>query len=64
MDADRDRPHGVVRKLEQRVRTLHERELEGDSGATPLLAMAGVVPVLIAAFLLLLGAAMAAYYLA
>jgi UPF0716 family protein affecting phage T7 exclusion len=64
MDSESDRPHGTVRKLEQEVRILREREQEGESGATPLLAMAGVLPLLIAAFLLLLGAAMAAYYLA
>jgi len=53
-----------VRKLESEVHHLHEVEQEGESGEAPFIAILGIVLFLIPIFLLMLGLALAAYYLA
>ena len=56
--------HLTVRQLQQRVHELHAEEDAGVSDRTPLLAFAGVWLFLLPLLLLMLGAALAAYYLA
>ena len=61
----RARPaHLTMRRLEQRAHDLHEREYEGETAATPLLAVAGIVLFLVPVVLLVGGTALALYYLA
>jgi hypothetical protein len=55
--------HLTLRRLEQGAHELHARELEGESAKTPLLVFAGVLLVIIPVFMVMLGAALAAYYL-
>ena len=55
--------HLTMRRLQQRAHDLHVREVEGQSGETPFLAIAAVGLFLIPAFCVILGAALAAYYL-
>jgi|1185.fasta_scaffold08769_2 hypothetical protein len=52
------------RELEQRLEELHAEEVEGASTATPFIAAAGVWLFVAPLFMLMLGAALAAYYLA
>jgi len=56
--------HLTVRQLQQEAHKLHEEEFEGESAATPLLAIAGVLMVVVPVVLLVLGLTFAAYYLA
>jgi hypothetical protein len=52
-----------VRKLEAEARHLHEIEQEGESAEAPFIAILGIVLFLVPIFLLMLGLALAAYYL-
>lgn len=54
----------TLQRVEDEAHELVELEVEGDSGATPLIAIAGVWIFLVPIFLLMLGCALAAYYLA
>ncbi len=53
-----------VRNVEAEAHHLHEVEQEGESGETPFIAILGIVLFLVPIFLLMLGLALAAYYLA
>lgn len=53
-----------VEKLESEAHHLHEIEQRGESGATPFIAIGGLILFLLPIFLVLLGLALAAYYLA
>lgn len=53
-----------VRKIEDEAEHLHEVEQAGESGETPFIAILGLILFLIPIFLLMLGLALAAYYLA
>jgi hypothetical protein len=53
-----------VRRVEGEARHLHEVERQGESGETPYIAMLGLVLFLGSVFLLMVGIAFAAYYLA
>jgi hypothetical protein len=53
-----------VQKLEDEAHHLHEVEEEGESGEAPFIAILGLILFLVPIFLLMLGLAMAAYYLA
>jgi hypothetical protein len=52
------------REIENEGRRLHEIEQAGESGATPLIAVLGLIPFLVAIFAVILGLALAAQYLA
>jgi hypothetical protein len=52
-----------ARRVEREVQHLHEVERAGDSGETPYIAMLGLALFLWSMLLLLLGVALAAYYL-
>jgi hypothetical protein len=52
-----------VQKAEQEVHHLHEVEQAGESGETPFIAIAGVFLFLLPIFLVMVGLALAAYYL-
>lgn len=56
--------HLTVRDLQQEVHKLHEEEFEGKSAATPLLAIAGVMMVVVPAVVLLLGLCLTVAHLA
>jgi hypothetical protein len=51
-------------KLEAEARHLHDVEQRGEAGATPFIALGGLILFLLPIFLVLLGIAFAAYYLA
>jgi hypothetical protein len=53
-----------VEKLEEEAHHLHEIERRGESAATPLIAFGGLFLFLLPIFLVMLGLALAAYYLA
>jgi hypothetical protein len=53
-----------VRELEAEVEHLREVEQEGESGETPFIAILGLILFLLPIFLLMVGLAFAAYYLA
>jgi hypothetical protein len=53
-----------VEKLEAEVHHLHEIEQSGESGATPFIAFGGLILFLLPIFLVMLGLALAAYYIA
>jgi hypothetical protein len=53
-----------LEKLEAEAHHLHEIEQRGESGATPLIAFGGLILFLLPIFLVMLGLALAAYYLA
>jgi hypothetical protein len=53
-----------VRNAKDEAHHLHQVEQEGDSGETPFIAILGIVLFLVPIFLLMLGLALAAYYLA
>jgi hypothetical protein len=53
-----------VRAIEAEASHLHEIEQTGESGETPFIAILGVVLFLLPIFLVMLGVAFAAYYLA
>lgn len=53
-----------IRGLERRAHALHRVEAEGESQWTPLLAFLGVTAFIFVLLVVLLGAALAAYYLA
>jgi hypothetical protein len=53
-----------VEKLEAEAQHLHEIEQRGESPATPLIAFGGLILFLLPIFLVMLGLALAAYYLA
>jgi hypothetical protein len=53
-----------VEKLEAEAEHLHEIERRGESAATPLIAFGGLLLFLLPIFLVMLGLALAAYYLA
>ena len=53
-----------VEKLEAEAQHLHEIERRGESPATPLIAFGGLILFLLPIFLVMLGLALAAYYLA
>jgi hypothetical protein len=53
-----------VRKTEAEAHHLHEVEQEGESGETPFIAILGIVLFLLPIFLVMLGLALLAYYLA
>jgi hypothetical protein len=55
---------GLLGRVPAEARHLHAVEQEGESGETPFLAMLGVVVFLLPVFLLMVGLAFAAYYLA
>ncbi len=52
-----------VRTVEDEAHHLHEIEQEGESGETPFIAILGMVLFLLPIFLVMLGLALAAYYL-
>jgi hypothetical protein len=54
---------GSVRKLEAEPHHLHEIEQQGEAGATPFIAIGGLILFLLPIFLLMLGVAFTAYYL-
>jgi hypothetical protein len=51
-------------KLEAEAQHLHDIERRGESDATPLIAFGGLILFLLPIFLVMLGLALAAYYLA
>ena len=53
-----------VEKLEAETHHLHEVEQEGESDATPFIVFGGLILFLLPIFLLMLGVALVAYYLA
>jgi hypothetical protein len=53
-----------VERLEAETHHLHEIEQRGESGATPFIAIGGLILFLLPIFLVMLGLALAAYYLA
>jgi nitrogen fixation/metabolism regulation signal transduction histidine kinase len=53
-----------VRKIESEAAHLHKVEQVGESAETPFIAIMGVVLFLVPIFALMLGLALAAYYLA
>ncbi len=53
-----------IRGAEHEAQHLHEIEQEGESGATPLIAILGLVVFLGSIFVVLLSLSMLAYYLA
>jgi hypothetical protein len=53
-----------VEKVEAEAHHLHEIEQRGESGATPFIAFGGLILFLLPIFLVMLGIALAAYYLA
>ena len=53
-----------VRSTEDEAHHLHEVERAGESGETPYIAVMGLIVFLGSVFLLMLGIALAAYYLA
>ncbi len=53
-----------VQKIEDEVHHLQEVEREGESAETPAIAFLGLILFLLPIFLLMLGLAFAAYYLA
>jgi hypothetical protein len=53
-----------VRKVEEEAHHLHEIEHEGESAETPAIAFLGLILFLLPLFLVMLGLAFAAYYLA
>jgi hypothetical protein len=53
-----------VQKVEEEVHHLHEIEHEGESAETPAIAFLGLILFLLPLFLVMLGLAFAAYYLA
>ena len=53
-----------VRAIEAEAKHLHEVEREGESAATPLIAILGIILFLTPIVLVILGLAFAAYYLA
>ena len=58
-------PHRSLRAFSGEVHHLRDLERAGDSAATPLIALLGLLALIIVpAFLLLLGIGFAAYYLA
>jgi hypothetical protein len=57
------RTFGLIRRGEAEVHHLHEVEQEGESGETPFIAILGLFLFLFPIFLVLLGIALAAYYL-
>ena len=54
----------LIRRAKSEVHHLHEVEQEGESGETPFLATLGVFLFLVPIFLVIVGLAFAAYYLA
>jgi hypothetical protein len=57
------KPARPVEKLEDEARHLHEVEQRGESGATPFIAIGGLILFLLPIVLVMLGVAFAAYYL-
>jgi hypothetical protein len=53
-----------VEKVEADTEHLHDIERRGESGVTPLIAIGGLILFLLPIFLIMLGLAFAAYYLA
>jgi hypothetical protein len=53
-----------VEKLESEAHHLHEIEQRGEAGVTPFIAIGGLILFLLPIFLVMLGLALAAYYLA
>ena len=53
-----------VRNAKEEAHHLHEIEQEGESGETPFIAILGIILFLVPVFLVMLGLALAAYYLA
>ena len=53
-----------VREVEAEAEHLHEVERAGESAETPLIAFLGLILFLLPIFLLMLGIAFAAYYIA
>jgi hypothetical protein len=53
-----------VREVAAEAHHLHEVEREGESGETPFIAILGLIIFLLPIFVLVLGIAVAAYYLA
>jgi hypothetical protein len=56
-------PRSWSPRLRRTAQELHAVELEGESAATPAIILAEVILFLLPAFLAMLGAAFAAYYL-
>ena len=54
----------LIKRAKSEAHHLHEVEHEGESGETPFLATFGVFLFLVPVFLVILGLAFAAYYLA
>jgi hypothetical protein len=54
----------LIRRAKSEAHHLHEVEQEGESGETPFLATLGVFLFLVPIFLVIVGLAFAAYYLA
>jgi hypothetical protein len=53
-----------IEELEREARHLHEVEQRGEAGATPFIAIGGLILFLLPIVLVMLGLAFAAYYLA
>jgi hypothetical protein len=53
-----------IEKVEEEAHHLHDIEQRGESGATPFIAFGGLILFLLPIFLVMLGLALAAYYLA
>jgi len=58
------KPAKPIEKLEAEARHLHAVEQRGESGATPFIAIGGLILFLLPIVLFMLGVAFAAYYLA
>ena len=54
----------LIRRAKAEAHHLHEVEQEGESGETPFIATLGVFLFLVPIFLVIVGLAFAAYYLA
>lgn len=53
-----------LRSAEAKAHRLHALEREGETGLTPLIALLGLVSFLVPVFIVILGVAFAAYFLA
>ena len=53
----------LLREIEDEGRHLHEVERVGESGATPFIALLGLIPFLALVLVVMMGLAFAAYFL-
>ena len=52
-----------IHAVEDEAKHLHDIEMEGSSGATPLISIAGVAMFLLPVLIVVMGTALALYYL-